>query len=147
MDRAAAGGVDFPYKLPPVPARERGVGGGEVSPLDALAYEQALRRALTAPALVAALIAEREQAPRGSAVRGWLDAIDEDGFRLAALLVARLRFERLTRGSREADAWFEEAPGAFAEAFRAYHGSVAPGAYFPGHEARLFATWRGPLGG
>jgi hypothetical protein len=116
--------------------------GDEVTSADTRAYEQALRRALTASDPVTALATEREQAPSGSEVRGWLDAIDEDGFRLAALLVARLRFERLTRGSPEADAWFEEAPAAFAEAFRAYHAAVAPGAYFPGHEARLFASWQ-----
>jgi uncharacterized protein (UPF0276 family) len=124
-----------PFPLPPRPDRERGAGGGEV-------YESSLLRALVSPDPSAALAAERSDPALPAAVRAWLGAIDEDGFRMAALLVARLRFERLCCGSPEADAWFEASPEEFAVAFRAYHGSTAPEAYFPGGEARLFAAWR-----
>jgi hypothetical protein len=63
------------------------------------------------------------------------------GIELTALLVARLRFERLMQGSREASALFERDPVGFAELFRSYHREVAPGAFFPAQERRLFAAW------
>jgi uncharacterized protein (UPF0276 family) len=126
--------VDAPFKLPPRPERERGAGGGEV-------YERSLLRSLVSLDPLAALAAERDDPALPDEVRAWLGAIDGDGFRMAALLVARLRFERLTRGSPEADAWFEDSPEAFAAAFRAYHQEVTPEAYFPGSEARIFAAW------
>ena len=75
------------------------------------------------------------------AVRDLFAHVDEDGFRIAALLVARLRFERLMNGSREAAAWFEGDPEGFAETFRAYHAHVAPTAFFPAAEGRLFAAY------
>ncbi len=58
-----------------------------------------------------------------------------------ALLVARLRFERLMQGSTEASALFERDPVGFAELFRAYHREVAPNVFFPAQEGRLFAAW------
>lgn len=70
-----------------------------------------------------------------------LAAADEDGVRMSALLVARLRFERLLRGSPPAEQWFDSAPGEFAEAFKRYHGEIAPTAFFPRDEAELFASW------
>jgi hypothetical protein len=57
--------------------------------------------------------------------------------------VARLRFERLLRGSPEADAWFERDAAGFTEAFRRYHAGTPPTAFFPGHEARLFRAATG----
>jgi len=62
---------------------------------------------------------------------------------LAALLVARLRFERLLRGSPQAEAWFDADPEAFAAAFKRYHAEVPPAAFFPQAEARLFRQWVG----
>lgn len=67
---------------------------------------------------------------------------DEDGERMTALLVARLRFERLLQGSREASAWFERDPAAFSAAFRRYHEGVPPTAFFPPQEAALFLEWK-----
>jgi hypothetical protein len=61
--------------------------------------------------------------------------------RLAALLVARLRFERLLSGSDEAADWFEREPHVFARAFERYHREVPPSAFFPRGEARLFTAW------
>ena len=63
------------------------------------------------------------------------------GVELTALLVARLRFERLTQASEQAAQWFAEDPEGFAAGFRAYHHSVPPTAVFPVEEARLFAAW------
>jgi hypothetical protein len=65
-----------------------------------------------------------------------------DGVRIAALLVTKLRFERLIRGSRAAEEWFTSDAEGFARAFREYQGEVAPTAFFPGEEARLFERWR-----
>ena len=73
--------------------------------------------------------------------RARLQRVDGDGVRLAALLVARLRFERLLRGSPKAEAWFDRDPPSFAEAFRAYHAAVPPTAFFPRAEAALFSRY------
>jgi hypothetical protein len=67
---------------------------------------------------------------------------DADGVRMTALLVARLRFERLVRGSPAAEAWFDRDPADFARAFRRYHADVPPRAFFPADEAELFEAWR-----
>lgn len=76
-----------------------------------------------------------------AAVRAIFAGADEDGVRMAALLVARLRFERLMRGSPDAEAWFDDDAAGFARAFRRYHAEVAPTAFFPADEAALFAGW------
>jgi len=77
-----------------------------------------------------------------AAVRALHPGADADGVRISALLVARLRFERLLRGSPDAEAWFDRDPADFARAFRRYHAAVAPRAFFPVGEAALFAAWR-----
>jgi hypothetical protein len=64
-----------------------------------------------------------------------------DGVRIASLLVARLRFERLRHGSTRATVWFEEDPRAFTTAFKRYHRSVRPTSWFPSDEARAFEEW------
>ncbi|HEY2746315.1 MAG TPA: hypothetical protein VGL86_16895 [Polyangia bacterium] len=69
-------------------------------------------------------------------------AVDADGVRMTALLVARLRFERLLRGSPEAEASFDRDAAAFAATFARYHAEVAPRAFFPADEAALFDAWR-----
>jgi hypothetical protein len=74
-------------------------------------------------------------------LRRALSAVDADGLRLAALLVARLRFERLVQGSTDAAAWFHRDPAAFSRAFRVYHTEVAPRACFPRGEAEAFVIW------
>jgi hypothetical protein len=68
--------------------------------------------------------------------------VDADGVRLTALLVARLRFERLLRGSPEAEEWFDRDAAAFTRAFSRYHAEVPPRAFFPADEAALFSAWR-----
>lgn len=67
--------------------------------------------------------------------------VDPRGFRIAALLVAKLRFERLVQGSERAGASFREEPKTFADAFRRYHREVPPTAHDPRGEARLFTDW------
>ena len=68
-------------------------------------------------------------------------AIDADGLRIAALLVAKLRFERLMQGSRRANKLWERDPRAFTQTFRAYHAEMAPRALDPREEATAFETW------
>ena len=67
--------------------------------------------------------------------------VDDDGVRIAALLVARLRFERLMQGSNEAARFFEEAPDAFAASFRGYHESTRALAQDPAAEGAQFLAW------
>lgn len=71
-----------------------------------------------------------------------LAAIDADGLRIAALLVAKLRFQRLLNGSKRAGEWFEHDAAAFTAAFRRYHREVAPTAIDPWREAAAFDAWQ-----
>lgn len=106
-------------------------------------FEERVAAAMTAPDPVAAIRAladdpglpdELRQAARAAATQ-------PRGIELTALLVARLRFERLMQGSQEAPALFERDPAGFVALFRAYHRDVAPSAFFPAQEGRLFAAW------
>lgn len=88
------------------------------------------------PALsVRALSKDRSLPPR---VRKALARADEDGVRMTALLVAKLRFERLVRASPEVEAWADAAPEELAPVFRRYHAKVPESAFFPAAEAELF---------
>lgn len=106
------------------------------------AFEALFARALTAPDPVGALRAASRSRKLSPDVRQRLALADEDGLRMTALLVARLRFERLLRGSPAAGEWFDRDPAGFAAAFRRYHAEVAPSAFFPRAEAELFDAWR-----
>lgn len=72
-----------------------------------------------------------------------LAAIDPDGLRLAALFIARLRFERVQHGDRLAAEHFDRDPADFAALFRRYHAEVPPRAAFPQDEGALYRRWRG----
>ena len=67
--------------------------------------------------------------------------VDEDGLRISALLVVRLRFERVLHGSPMGGEWFERDGADFAAAFKRYHAEVPPTAGSPTAEARLFEAW------
>ena len=67
--------------------------------------------------------------------------ISDDGARIASILVARLRFERLIQGSRVAGEWYESDARAFTLAFKRYHTEVPPEVLFPKDEARLYEAW------
>ena len=82
--------------------------------------------------------------PKGledSALDRVLAAIDKDGFRISALLVARLRFERLLHGHPTVPEWLDRDAADFTETFRRYHAAVPPTAFFPPDEARTFDAW------
>lgn len=100
--------------------------------------EEILARAMIAPDPVDVLGRAARDDTLPASVRKALAAVDADGLRLSALLVVRLRFERLMQGSVEASAWFERDPEGFSAAFRRYHHSVPPTASFPPQEAQLF---------
>jgi hypothetical protein len=103
-------------------------------------YERAMAGVMLAGDPVAAL----EALPPDD--RALLEPIDRDGLRIAALLVARLRFERLMNGSRAAADWFEEDPRGFTAAFKRYHTAVAPLSTIPNLEARAFEAWLTSVG-
>ncbi len=76
-----------------------------------------------------------------AALRHALATADPDGLRLAALLVCKLRFERLLRASPEAERLFTADPAAFAQTFRRYHESTPLLDFFPPREAQRFRTF------
>jgi hypothetical protein len=107
----------------------------------AIRFERGLAAALTAGDPVRALRrlgADRRLPPR---LRVALRRVRAPQVEMCALLVARLRFERLVRGCQEAEDWFERDPPAFSRAFRRYHADVRPTAFFPPEEADLFRAW------
>jgi hypothetical protein len=65
----------------------------------------------------------------------------EDGVRMTALLVKKLRFERIIRGHAAAGAWFDADPRGFVAAFRAYDRAHPPLTPWPAAEARRFLAW------
>lgn len=68
-------------------------------------------------------------------------AADARGIRMSALLVAKLRFERLQQGSAVAGRMFAEDPRGFTDAFRRYHRGVPPLAIGPRAEGLAFERW------
>lgn len=108
-----------------------------------LSAEAALER-LLGGVLRAADPAEAFAERRASADRGLDDAvgaIHEDGLRTAALLVVKLRFERLMAASTRASALFEEDPARFADLFRRYHAEVPSVSPMPADERISFEAW------
>ena len=99
-------------------------------------FEAVVAKAMTALDPVAALETASKDPELPSDLR-----VDADGVRLTALLVAKLRFERLLRGCSEAADWFDEDPEGFSGVFRRYHHQVTPLAFFPPEEARQFLSW------
>ena len=108
---------------------------------DALATERLLAGLLRAPDPAAALSAAIDDPSTSPELKAALQAVEPDGLRMTALLVARLRFERLMQGSRQAGDWFLRDPQTFTQAFRRYHVEVPPTAFFPASEASLFDAW------
>jgi hypothetical protein len=109
----------------------------------ATTYERRLVEILRAPDPGRALRAAAGDRRLAPSLRWAFARADPDGVRMTALLVTRLRFERLLRGCPEAHQAFAAAPSAFTADFRRYHAEVAPTAFFPAAEAALFRAWRG----
>jgi uncharacterized protein YeaO (DUF488 family) len=106
--------------------------------------QKALLRALIDNDPLPAL--KREAASLSPEDRALVERIDPDGFALSALIVKKLRFERLTRGSDAVDAWFNRDPAGFAEVFKRYNAEVPPEEYFPAGEIVAFKAWCGRSG-
>ena len=66
---------------------------------------------------------------------------DPDGVRMASLLVRKLRFERVIRGSDRAMLDYERDPEGFTTLFRAYCEAVPSQHPFPADEARSFLAF------
>lgn len=75
------------------------------------------------------------------AERAWLASLDADGLRLTALLVKKLRFERIVLGDERLGASFDADPRRFTRQFERYARTVPPTFAFPGEEAEAFAKW------
>ena len=106
------------------------------------AWEATVTRLVLSRDPVAELGRLRRSRAVPAALRRRLAQADVDGVVLTSLLVARLRFERLLRGSPAAEAWFDDDAPGFAAAFKRYHTEVPPTAFFPPDEADLFESWR-----
>lgn len=104
-------------------------------------YERRVARALRARDPVAAFRAAAADTELGADLSGALARAEPRGIRLAALLVARLRFERVMQGSVLAGEWFAADPAAFARAFRDYHEEVVPNGAGPRFEGAAFENW------
>ncbi len=104
-------------------------------------FERALAKALLSEAPLQALRALASAPELPQEVRAQLAAVDEDGVRMTALLLARLRFERLMQACPLAAKLFSEDPEGFTELFRAYHHAVLPEGFFPAAEATAFEDW------
>ncbi|MCC7541892.1 MAG: DUF692 family protein, partial [Deltaproteobacteria bacterium] len=105
--------------------------------------ESMLARLLLDADPVAALARARRADDTPDGARPMLDAIDADGLAMSALLVARLRFERVTNGSSRALRAFEADPARFAETFRRYHRDVPPRVFSVQEEGRAFDRFLG----
>lgn len=101
--------------------------------------QQAVLRALLSPTPVETLREAAGSLP--AAARALVDRIDPDGFALTALLIRKLRFERVCTGDPAWARWFEREPGGCTEIFRAYCRDVAPRSFFPDEEAQVFRAW------
>jgi hypothetical protein len=108
---------------------------------DDVLCEELLAVALTAIDPCGALAVAACDPRLSNAARERVAAIDKDGFRISALLVARLRFERLLHGHPAVPEWLDRDAAGFTETFRRYHAAVPPTAFFPPDEARAFAAW------
>jgi hypothetical protein len=74
--------------------------------------------------------------------RGLLEAIDDDALKLTSLVVRKLRFERVLRGSPEVREELERDPDRVRGELRAYVREVPPRFGFPDDEARAFEVHR-----
>lgn len=76
-----------------------------------------------------------------AAVHALWPSADPDGVRTAALLIAKLRFERLVNGDAGVVDEFNDDPAAFVARFERYHARVPPSAWHPRAEAALFRAF------
>lgn len=117
-------------------------GHAEEDPLAAdIRFERAIADALRGPEPARAFetIANDESHP--SDLREALRHAPANGVRIAALLIVRLRFERIQQASKVAAEFFATDPRGFTAAFRRFHDEVPPMALQPFQDARDFEAW------
>jgi len=68
----------------------------------------------------------------------WLGTVDVEGLRLTALLIRKLRFERIVRGDPNLAARFEADPSGFTAILKEYLAAESPSCVFPEDEAERF---------
>lgn len=73
--------------------------------------------------------------------RAAIASADKDGIRLSAMLIAKLRLERILNGVPGAEQALDTDPAGFTAEFSAYHREVPSTAVFPWDEARSFKAW------
>ncbi|MCO4744645.1 MAG: DUF692 family protein [Proteobacteria bacterium] len=105
----------------------------------ALSFERGLGPALRSASPVQAVrdLGNALPAPHREAV---LQA-DADGLRLSAMLIAKLRFERILNGVEGIDAALDTDAQGFTRRFSSYHRNSPATAVFPWEEAALFKAW------
>ena len=101
--------------------------------------QQVLVDCCTADDPLAAMAAARDAHPD---LEPLLRHVDDDGLRLTALLVKKLRFERILRGDPDLQKEFEQDVPGFTLWFREYLAEVPPTAIFPQEEAQAFKEFR-----
>jgi hypothetical protein len=108
---------------------------------EGFSLEGALADALRQPDAVAAFEALARDPRLEPDERDALRHAHPDGVAMAALLVARLRFERLAQGSPEGDALLDDGGRRLVDAFRRYHAEVSPRARDALAERAAFDAW------
>ena len=106
-----------------------------------LRYEELVARALMAEDPAAAFEEASRDPDLTPELQNLFAQADPNGVRISALLIARLRFERLIQGSTRARDWFAGNPEEFTHCFRRYHYAVPARALHPRDEAVAFEAW------
>ena len=108
--------------------------------------EEALRLARGGEDKTGALTGEDRQGTGtlSDSERDHLARLDPDGLRLTALLIQKLRFERILRGDPDLRRRFEEDPEGFTRGFQRYLRATPPRAVFPAEEAEQFRAFLAP---
>lgn len=105
--------------------------------------QQVVVEALAAddPKATLALARARPDQALTAAERALLAGVDDDGLRLTALLVKKLRFEAILRGDPETRRRFERDPAGVARTFERYLRAEPRRALFPAEEAERFRAF------
>ena len=105
--------------------------------------EKVVATALCSADPAAALRTAQEDPALPAAIRTALAHANTDGFAISALLIARLRFERLMQGCPLAIHWYASNAEEFTAAFKRYHTSTPSRFLMPSEEAATFERWFG----
>ena len=113
----------------------------KVAPAPLLRFEEAVAAAFRNADPTAAFRAIENDVELPASLREAARTPQSRGIEISALLIIRLRFERLIQTSSRASAWYDSQPREFTQTFRDYHRSVPSSTEFGMREARDFDTW------